>query len=67
MDSIKILIIKNGKRQAAELLCDSENLTITFVMENGYRKSYSGDDFYKCLGHVREDHRDILFCVKEQK
>lgn len=67
MDSVTILIIKNGKRQPAELLCDSENLSITFVMEDGYRNSYSGDDFYKCLGHIREDHRDVTFLCKGAK
>ncbi|CAI8922256.1 hypothetical protein [Pseudomonas sp. IT-P294] len=67
MDSVKIFIIKNGERQIAELLCDSERVTITLIMEDGYRKSYTGDDFYKCLGHVREDHRDVSFLCKGAK
>lgn len=67
MDSVKIFIIKNGERQIAELLCDSERVTITLIMEDGYRNSYTGDDFYKCLGHVREDHRDVSFLCKGAK
>jgi hypothetical protein len=67
MDSIKITIVKNGTHQIAELLCDSEKLTITFVMKDGYRKLYTGDDFYKCLGHVRKDHHDIIFLCKGAK
>jgi hypothetical protein len=67
MDSIKITIIKNGTRQIAELLCDSDNLTITIIMKDGYRKLYRGDDFYKCLGNVRRDHRDIIFLCKGAK
>lgn len=67
MDSVEIAIIKNDKRQSAELLCDSENLTITFVMKNGYQKSYAGDNFYICLGHIRQDHSDVIFLCKGAK
>ncbi|WP_460163567.1 hypothetical protein [Pseudomonas sp. S2_F03] len=67
MNSVEITIAKNGKRQTAELLCDSENLTITIIMKDGYQKSYTGDDFYKCLGNVRRDHPDIIFMCKGAK
>ncbi len=67
MNTIEISIIKDDQRQIAILLCDSKHLSITFAMENGYQKSYSGDDFYKCLGNVRRDHRDIIFLCKGAK
>ena len=67
MNSVSIVVIKNGNRQTAELLCNSKNLTITIAMNDGYRKSYTGDDFYKCLAHVRRDHRDIIFMCKGAK
>ncbi|MGF6554785.1 hypothetical protein ABIA48_001165 [Pseudomonas sp. S30_BP2TU TE3576] len=67
MDTIEILIIADGNRQQAELICDSENLTITFTLENGYRKSYSGKDFYDCFGNIRKDHPDITFLCKGAK
>lgn len=67
MDRVVITIIRNKRRQKAELLCNSQNLSITFVLEDGYRNSYTGDDFYKCFGHLREDHQDITFLCKGAK
>lgn len=67
MDHVEITIIKNNRCQRAELLCNSAPLNITFIMEDGYRNSYSGGDFYKCFGHVREDHPDIIFLCKGAK
>ncbi|WP_223487593.1 hypothetical protein [Pseudomonas sp. A-RE-19] len=67
MDSVEIVIIKNGRRQTAKLLCDSEMLTINFVMEDGYSKTYAGADFYDCLGNIRKEHNDIAFLCKGAK
>lgn len=64
MERVEIVIIRNGERQSAELLCDTKNVTITFVMLDGYTKSYSGSDFYNCFGHVRQEHQDISFLCK---
>jgi hypothetical protein len=67
MNSVRIFVIKNGERQTAELLCNSANPTITIALKDGYRKSYPGDDFYKCLGNIRKDHPDIIFLCKGAK
>ncbi|MGY2342920.1 hypothetical protein ACW9HW_27150 [Pseudomonas sp. SDO5532_S415] len=67
MERVEIIIIKNKIRQRAELLCYSDPIKIIFIMEDGYRHSYSGDDFYKCFGHLREDHPDIAFLCKGAK
>jgi hypothetical protein len=67
MDSVKITIIRNDKREQAVLVCSSENLTITFAMDDGYSKSYTGDDFYKCFGSLRADHPEIVFLCKGAK
>lgn len=67
MDSVEIVIIKNGRRQIAKLLCDSETLTINFIMEDGYSKTYAGADFYDCLGNIRKEHRNIVFLCKGAK
>ena len=67
MDSVEIFIIKEGKRQTARLLCDTEILTIKFVLENGYSKVYSGDDFYECLGKIRKEHSHVTFLCKGAK
>ncbi|WP_454870104.1 hypothetical protein [Pseudomonas lini] len=67
MDCVEIVIIKNDRRQIAKFLCDSETLTINFVMEDGYSKTYAGTDFYDCLGNIREEHYDIVFLCKGAK
>ncbi|MGJ7518597.1 hypothetical protein ACSFE6_30180 [Pseudomonas baetica] len=67
MDRVEITIIKDKKRQRAELFCNSAPLSITFIMEDGYQNSYIGDDFYKCFGHLRKDHPDITFLCKGAK
>jgi hypothetical protein len=67
VDRVEIVIIKNDERQSAGLLCDSEKLIITFIMKNGYRKSYTGDNFYICLGRIRQDHSDVTFLCKGAK
>lgn len=67
MNRVKIPIIRNGKRQKAELLCDSKDLSITISMADGYKKSYSGSDFYKCFGNIRKDLSDITFLCKGAK
>lgn len=67
MDSVEIVIIKHGRRQIAKLLCDSEMLTINFVMEDGYNKTYAGADFYDCLGNIRKEHDNIVFLCKGAK
>ncbi|WP_460116984.1 hypothetical protein [Pseudomonas sp. S2_C03] len=67
MDRVEIAIIKQGERQQADLLCDSDNTTITFVMGNGYSQSYAGNDFYQCLGQIRKEHQDVTFLCKGAK
>ena len=67
MDSIEIVIIKNGRRQIAKLLCDSVTLSINFVMTDGYSNTYAGTDFYDCLGNIRKEHCDIVFLCKGAK
>lgn len=67
MEIVKISIIKDGEHQYAELLCDSKNLSITLIMKNDRPKVYFGDDFYKCLGHTRNDNREIIFLCKGAK
>ncbi|WP_454839557.1 hypothetical protein [Pseudomonas hormoni] len=67
MEIVKISIIKDGEHQYAELICDSTNLSITLIMKNDRPKVYFGDDFYKCLGHTRNDNREIIFLCKGAK
>ena len=67
MDCIEIIIVKNGRHQLAQLLCDSKNLTITFVLDDEYSKAYSGSDLYDCFGLVRKDNSNLTFLCKGSK
>lgn len=67
MDRVEIVIIRDGKRQKAKLLCNSKNLSITLIMEDGYQKLYTGSDFYECLGRIRQEHFEIAFLCKGAK
>lgn len=67
MESVEIVIFKDGRRQLAKFLCDTKTLTINFIMEDGYSKTYSGADFYECFGHIRKEHYNIIFLCKGAK
>jgi len=67
VDNVNIFIVRNGRRELAELRCNSEALTITLSLQDGYVKTYTGNDFYECLGHIREDHCDVVFLCKGSK
>src|SRR5437868_10904003 len=67
MECVEIVVVRNGGRQIAKLFCDTKKLTINFVLEDGYSKVYSGNDFYDCLGHIREEHSDTVFLCKGAK
>ncbi|MFY0731250.1 hypothetical protein [Pseudomonas sp. NFX15] len=66
-ETLEVLIIANGTRQGAELLCDSKNLTITFIMKNGYKNSETGSDLYECFGKIRKNNPDVTFLCKGAK
>lgn len=68
MITIVQLMIRVGEQQeTARLVCDSSAISIMFVRKNGYNKTYSDSNFYKCFGRVRKDHPDILFLCKGSK
>lgn len=67
MFSVELIIIKDGIRQISKLLCNTEMLTINFTLEGGHSKTYSGDDFFECLGHIRKEHCDVTFLCKGAK
>ncbi|MGE8098985.1 hypothetical protein [Pseudomonas fluorescens] len=64
---VDIVVGVNGSKEDAQLICDKKKITIELLMRNGYRKSYSDHDFYKCFAKVREDHPDIVFYCKGAK
>lgn len=64
---VDIIVGVDGGKQAAQLVCNSELVTIEFILGSGYRKTYSGVDFFKCFGAVREDNPDVVFYCKGSK
>lgn len=64
---IQINISIDGTREIANLICDNKDITITFTMKNGFNKTYSDSDFYRCFARVREDNPNIQFLCKGSK
>ncbi|MHC8306471.1 hypothetical protein [Pseudomonas sp. PB3P13] len=64
---VPLTISIEGRQETAQLVCDSSTVSIMFTRQNGYNKTYSDRNFYKCFGRVREDHPDILFLCKGSK
>ncbi|MCS3836092.1 hypothetical protein HNR03_000672 [Pseudomonas sp. JAI111] len=65
--TVEITIERNGRKEVAQLDCDNENVTIKFTMQNGFCKTYSDSDFYRCFARIREDNSDINFLCKGAK
>ena len=64
---VEITISIGNKREIANFICDNKDVTITFTMKNGFSKTYSGGDFYRCFACVREDNPNIQFLCKGSK
>lgn len=65
--NIEIKISINGTIQNAQLICDQKTISITLALKNEKKKTYTGSDFYKCFGRVREDNPNIKFLCKGSK
>lgn len=64
---VKLEISLNGSKETAQLICDSKAVSITFVMNGGFKKTYIDTNFYRCFGRVREDNPHINFLCKGSK
>lgn len=64
---VHVKINVDGQQEDAQLVCESSAVSIMFTRKNGYSKTYSDRNFYKCFGRVREDHPDIQFLCKGSK
>lgn len=64
---VELTICIDGRKETAQLICDSKAVSITFVLGNGVQKTYEDTDFYRCLGLIREDHPHIRFLCKGSK
>lgn len=63
----QVTISVAGEKEVAELVLDNRAPSITFRMKNGFTKTYSDSDFYRCFGQIREDNSNITFFCKGSK
>ncbi|KAA0978831.1 MULTISPECIES: hypothetical protein [unclassified Pseudomonas] len=67
MKIIEISINTHGVTKKATIECDRQKRTLTFIMENGLRRTYTGHDLYACLGLLRADFPEVKFLCKGAK
>ncbi|VVQ28226.1 hypothetical protein PS943_00771 [Pseudomonas fluorescens] len=67
MKIIEISINTHGVIQKAAIECDRQNPTLTYILENGLRKTYTAHDLYVCLGLLRADFPETKFLCKGAK
>jgi hypothetical protein len=67
MKIIEISINTHGITQKATIECDRQKPTLTFIMEDGFRKTYTAHDLYVCFGLLRADFPEIKFLCKGAK
>lgn len=67
MKTIEVLISTHDIVETATIECDRKKLTLTFIMQNGFKKSYTAYDLYVCLGMLRADFPETKFLCKGAK
>ncbi|KJZ66640.1 hypothetical protein [Pseudomonas fluorescens] len=67
MKIIEISINTREVTQKVAIECDRQNRTLTYILENGLRKTYTAHDLYVCLGLLRADFPETKFFCKGAK
>ncbi|MHC8360938.1 hypothetical protein ACYZUA_11560 [Pseudomonas sp. LS2P72] len=67
MKTIEISINTHGVIQKVAIECDRQNPTLTYILENGLRKTYTAHDLFVCLGLLRADFPETKFLCKGAK
>lgn len=67
MKIIEISTDTQGLIQKVVIECDRQTRSLTLVLENGVRKTYSAHDLYACLGLLRADYPETKFLCKGAK
>ncbi|WP_433739443.1 hypothetical protein [Pseudomonas putida] len=67
MKIIEISTSTQGVPQKVVIECDRQKRTLTLIMENGAKKTYSAHDIYECLGLLRADFPETRFLCKGAK
>jgi hypothetical protein len=67
MKSIEILTSTLGKVETVTIECDRKKMTLTLIMQNGFKKIYTAYDLFVCLGMIRADFPETKFLCKGAK
>ena len=67
MKIIEIRTDIRGVIKNAVIECDRKQLSLTLVMENGIKKTYTAYDLYACFGLLRADFPETKFLCKGAK
>lgn len=67
MKTVEIATDTQGAINKVMIECDRRVRSLTLVLENGERKTYSGSDLYVCLGMLRADYPETKFLCKGAK
>lgn len=67
MDVQEIAIEVDGVLARAIFKCERKTVAMTVTMPDGIVKSYTGVDFYLCLGMARRDFSNVRFLCKGAK
>lgn len=67
MNTIEIKVLTPEGLEISNIECDRRNVLLTFTRKNGFKKTYTGNDFYGCFGALRADFPDFKFLCKGSK
>ena len=67
MKIVEITTDTQGTIDKVVIECDRRIRSLTLVLENGVRKTYSGSDLYVCFGMLRADYPETKFLCKGAK
>lgn len=64
MNTIEIQILKNQKKETAEVEFDRKKRSLTLTMKDGLIKTCTAEDLYECFGIIRAHFPEIIFLCK---
>ena len=67
MKIVEITTDTQGTINKVVIECDRRIRSLTLVLENGVRKTYSGSDLYVCFGMLRAGYPETKFLCKGAK
>lgn len=63
----EVSIEVGGLVKSVSFECERRTMTMTVTMPDGQMKSYTGIDFFVCLGKVRQEFPSVKFLCKGSK